>query len=1245
MLGTAPAFAGVIQFNYGMLASGSAPFSGVPFVAGQDPGEGDQYVRTFDTVDYRVGYSLAPAAANRVLTVSMGTATLPGGYAGPALTPAQIAFFRVTDLPVDANGCKNISATPVPAPTPGTTPTQSGITADGQTIVCVQPDSGSASTLSFRATVGGAVPGGTTIAPPTITLWSAGNAPQSSPTVLTDANAQPPRYGSPTLTVSAAPRWVVDKRPSQSANARFIPGSGPAGQDGYVVGFHIGVKAVGSRKGLEALQPDWSFADDFSSGGAYPNSQLVTWDIVNDYANIRMGAGVEPAQQNACGDYRGQLSFASNAFDNGFYLANDVGNTASLASIAVARGGVCGSASVDNILKAASFNVTNTDFSLAHFPTQGGSGGATLVNTSDPDAASNEWWVANKTVLVWMPVTDLAPGQAYQLTNRATLRGKTLTGGDYTSPVAQAIARFEHDVRGGFSKIYTNLGAWLSTDLTAAGIDILPADPNQSGDAWINQVAPGQRLAARTNMVARAQSFNAGYVCEKIDNARLSFADFRLIQPNGPPGRFRQHAGTGILTWATAGDPDFTLNWQLGVGGMGTSGNGWVSHSSVTGEYPVAGVGNPLTVGANAGTQATAGCDDADNAEWYSSIAALETAGYTLADVTRVRGRYEQFPAGGAMQSYIPLQVRTNYRHATTDLVRQNSNANPPITTVTHAVGDDTLESISPNQAFWQGETGVGDPLRHSDALRITRTEYVGITKTALAPYNLPGGLVNRASAVTYRLVVNATSSTDAHSNHITVWDVLPEHVALRPGSSSFGGTPIADPVCAATGVTPASGPFAPGSVAAGFQACSWTLSNLNFVKAPIGDASGNQLPLEFTAVVSPTAPTGITLLNTSVADSPLNRRFVARYEGPTQGFQCGAPQPGISGQVGSCSVGNFSLRISSDSGLVIDKAVSAGAVPANTGFEYVLSYTAVGNPLNDVRLLDVLPYASGDARGSAYAGTLRLAGPIAAPVAEPGAVADAAMAVRYTSNAPGDIHRDPYHAGHNLVGTGTNSALGTNWCTSAQFGEANCPVDAGAATAILARPLGSAQMPAGGSYRLHVPVLAAGNAQGNVYWNDFIADSSSLQARRPSSNLVQTRVVMPDLVLGKTAAPGELKHGETAVFTIRVANNTGEDMGAILANPAPTIVMTDPMPAGLLAQLPATGTDWNCGASTPAEVRCQYTGALPILPGAQVGGDITVTALATPAPPLACGWTTAPAWVCRDRPRRAPATTAAARG
>ena len=528
-----------------------------------------------------------------------------------------------------------------------------------------------------------------------------------------------------------------------------------------------------------------------------------------------------------------------------------------------------------------------------------------------------------------------------------------------------------------------------------------------------------------------------------------------------------------------------------------------------------------------------------------------------------------------------------------------------------HAAGASTNETIAPNQALWQRNGGLS-AARLSDALRITRTEYVSITKTALAPYQ-PGGPVNRAAAVTYSLVVNATSTTDEHYSNIVVWDVLPAHVTYRPGSSSFGGTPIADPVCAAPGVTPA-GPFAPGSVAPGFQACSWTLANRTFVKAPIGDASGNQPALQFTAVVSPTAPPNTNLFNTSVADSPLNRRFVARYTGPTQGFQC-APLPGLGGSGNSCSIGNFSLRISSDSGLVIDKAVSAGAVPANTGFEYVLSYTAVGNPLNDVRLLDVLPYAS-DARGSAYAGTLRLAGLIAAPVVEPGgAMADNAITVLYTHNAPGNINRDPYDPGHNLAGNGTNSVGATNWCTQAQLGTTiNCPDNAGAATAILVRPLGGAQVPAGGSYRLHVPVLATGNAQGNVYQNDFVADSSSLQARRPSSNVVQTRVQVPDLVLLKLAAPGAVKHGETAVFTLRVSNNTGADVGAIVASPTPTIAMTDPMPAGLLAQLPVTGTDWNCGASTPAQVSCQYTGALPILPGAQVGGDITVTALATPA-------------------------------
>ena len=262
-----------------------------------------------------------------------------------------------------------------------------------------------------------------------------------------------------------------------------------------------------------------------------------------------------------------------------------------------------------------------------------------------------------------------------------------------------------------------------------------------------------------------------------------------------------------------------------------------------------------------------------------------------------------------------------------------------------------------------------------------------------------------------------------------------------------------------------------------------------------------------------------------------------------------------------------------------------------------------MGNPLNDVRLLDVLPYAS-DARGSTYAGTLRLSGPIAAPAG------DDDMVVLYTSHAPGSINRDPYDASNDPTGSGS-----TKWCTQAQFGTSGCPANAGAATAILARPLGGAQMPAGGSYSLQVPVVATGNAQGNVYQNDFVADSSSLQARRPSSNVVQTRVVAPDLTLLKTAAPGALRHGEAASFTIRVSNNTGADVGAILASPAPAIVMADPMPAGLLAQLPVTGgAGWNCSASTATLVSCLYSGALPILPGAQVGGDIVVTALVTPA-------------------------------
>lgn len=395
--------------------------------------------------------------------------------------------------------------------------------------------------------------------------------------------------------------------------------------------------------------------------------------------------------------------------------------------------------------------------------------------------------------------------------------------------------------------------------------------------------------------------------------------------------------------------------------------------------------------------------------------------------------------------------------------------------------------------------------------------------------------------------------------------------------------------------------------------ACKWVLTGQTAVKAAEGATTGNLSTLAFKAVVDVLAPNNTPLLNTSYADSTDNAKPDAIYQGgvASSGFACATGQ--------NCSFGNWNLTVSSTPGILLSKQVSKDVVPPDTGFTYTLNYAAVGNTLNGVRLLDVLPYAAdGRSPASAYAGTLKLAAPIAAPVAAagpPAVVADPDAVILYTVNSGAAINRDPYDVGHNLTGSGTNTATTTNWCTVAQFASTNCPANVGAATAFLVQPRSLAttnpnQLQPGNSYALSVPVLAASNLVGNVYSNDFVGDSTSLTARRPGSNTVTTTVVAPDLIIGKTASPTTVTAGQSTTYTLVVKNNTGANVGPI-ENVAGTVIrVLDPMPTGMTISLPVSGTNWNCSASTAVQVDCTYTGTLPLGIGATVGGPITVTAV-----------------------------------
>ena len=70
----------------------------------------------------------------------------------------------------------------------------------------------------------------------------------------------------------------------------------------------------------------------------------------------------------------------------------------------------------------------------------------------------------------------------------------------------------------------------------------------------------------------------AGYICERIDNMRLSFANAL------PSSDSRVDVKTGILTLPQAGSA--TVTWELGVGGNGISASGtWNSYNTTTTEY------------------------------------------------------------------------------------------------------------------------------------------------------------------------------------------------------------------------------------------------------------------------------------------------------------------------------------------------------------------------------------------------------------------------------------------------------------------------------------------------------------------------------------------------------------------------------------------------------------------------------------------------------------------------------------
>ena len=148
---------------------------------------------------------------------------------------------------------------------------------------------------------------------------------------------------------------------------------------------------------------------------------------------------------------------------------------------------------------SASFTITGTDFSLEHYPIRSGynSAATALVNTANLDDVNNQWWVANKIIPLWVPLTDAQPdGVSRFLTNTVTTFAATsVTNAVNVEPLVSnntVDTGLSRTTGGGMSKTARPYGLPTAT----GGFTTPPSDPNVTGDSVINQAAPNQLFMA-----------------------------------------------------------------------------------------------------------------------------------------------------------------------------------------------------------------------------------------------------------------------------------------------------------------------------------------------------------------------------------------------------------------------------------------------------------------------------------------------------------------------------------------------------------------------------------------------------------------------------------------------------------------------------------------------------------------------------------------------------------------------------
>ncbi|MDO4904429.1 MAG: hypothetical protein Q4A16_02575 [Lautropia sp.] len=1016
-----PAQAILTQVHYERAYDGTADFdTGKPDAPGLDSGPQNNIARTHDEVGYSITLSTTGEDENPTIRLTM-----------PTSAGTNVAAWNALPTFCQAGSSRS---------------------ADGQSIVCLLEDfSASATrTVTFPATILPSARNGDLLPAPTLSVSSA-KVPQG---------LQPPNTPE-TIRVSAAPFYDVKIELSHNGSPRaFSPqaGSGPNGENGVYHRPLIGLIARNpngprhGKKGVEQLDPNLPIEIDLNMQvtGLDEQVPIIDWDK-DARGSYTDGCGsATPGSEQRPGVLSGnRINTYGRVTDRGPLSATD--------AFTVANGGDCRVVSQGNAGNQSQYTIAidRPDTSLGASPANPLGSTPTQVSRTLTKIPDDEFWVANKGLVLWTPMRAYPSGVRIDHVFSATaIRGTSISGQSISGDrlTNNSITYFLISQNNGTAqKTY-------SPDTTLPAPYATRRDPVYTGDSIVNYMAPEQTVTA-TLRHTNTGTVEHGSVtlCDILDRSAFDLAP-----------HFSATIHTGSLNDAGA-----VVKIQYGAPPAGQSPY-FASTDSAPSPHEQAGAAS--VVGTSA--YARASCKTA-GIRWFDTYQQAEAAGglvYVRAQVNRV------LPSASALFYIKGLKLRKTWA-ATVTVETPHSQIRRQGTEIEEG-------SLLRNRAEIESVDFKHTNPHFRDHLEVVHSQTVSsLRKEIIDPVTGSTAPIDAGKMLTYRLTPFYSTQFPPQADTVTVTDILPEGTTYLKGRSKVDGQPVEPEVQLDT---PAKGQ----------TTLTWRFPN----RTPhLGEHTdtGAALPIiEFDVELSPFLEDDHIIRNLArVGDSRYNQEKHCEYDATLNAFVLSRDD--VANATSTCTrSASAEIRIKSQPNMALQKLASSEMIEPGDAFHYRLRIVAIGQTLRtpDVPdLIDILPFAGdGEDRFGSHSFSARSPASVldarayrlvsvTPPSLDPNA------RIYYTNRAPQDIHNDPQHVS-NLIPGGE-----TRWCLATEFGTPGCPADIGESTAVRTSPA-IAELGAARPYEVQLnlvsdPVRAVDG--------DIFANHAMMQPADPNSTLL----------------------------------------------------------------------------------------------------------------------------------------------